>query len=401
MICRHYGTCGGCDSQDVPYPEQLLRKQRRLEGLLRDALGAGAPAVQPIIGMPVASDGMPWRFRHKAAFAFEPARRAGRRCPPGLVMGHYARGSKVLVPVDECPVHAERANRLAFALRDHLQRAAVPAAGPRLDGVLRHVVVRTTADEREAVVMLVVARNDKRLRAPIRAFLAAADAPTGFLINVHDRPGSFLVGRETIRVHGSGHVREERLGTVFVVSPTAFFQTNLTAARVLLDEVTRQVEGGSRPRRGLRILDLYAGSGLFALPLAARAHTVTAVEENAQAVHDAAANLGLNGIACTRVRFVRARVEDALRRCARERFDAVVLDPPRQGCPPAVIDAVFGALAPPWAVYVSCNPEALATELPRIVRAGYCIQHVQPVDMFPHTMHIEVVVTLTKNGPGL
>jgi 23S rRNA (uracil1939-C5)-methyltransferase len=123
---------------------------------------------------------------------------------------------------------------------------------------------------------------------------------------------------------------------------------------------------------------------------------VTAVEENAQAVGDAAASQRLNGIASDRVRFVCARVEDALRRFARERFDAAVLDPPRQGCSPEVIDGVCRTVAPPRVVYVSCNPEALAGELPVILRAGYRIRRVQPVDMFPHTPHVETVVTLTR-----
>ena len=313
-------------------------------------------------------------------------------------MGHYARGSRALVSVDECPVHAERANRLAFALRDHLRHASVPAAGPRLDGILRHVIVRTTSDEREAVMMLVVTRNDRSLRGPITAFLSAPDPPDGFLVNVNDRPGAFMVGPRTLRVQGRAHVREEIRRTSFLVSPTAFFQTNVDAAGMLLDEVTGQVAQQHGPARGLRILDLYAGSGLFALPLAARGHRVTAVEENAQAVRDAGVNQRLNDIAHDRIRFVRARVEDALYRCARERFDAVLLDPPRQGCTRSVIDGVFRVIAPPHAIYISCNPEALAAELPLIVKAGYRIQRVQPVDMFPHTTHVETVVTLTRTG---
>lgn len=311
-------------------------------------------------------------------------------------MGHYARGSRALVSVDECPVHADRANRLAFGLRDHLRRAGVPAAGLRLEGILRHVVVRTTSDEREAVMMLVVTRNDKSLRAPVNAFLSAPDPPDGFLVNVHDRPGAFMVGAQTLRVRGRAHVRENLGGTAFLVSPAAFFQTNVEAARVMLDEVIRQVEQQSTRAQGSRLLDLYAGSGLFAMPLAARGHSVTAVEENAQAVRDAGVNQRLNDIAHDRIRFVRARVEDALHRCARERFDAVLLDPPRQGCTRSVIDGVFRVIAPPRAIYISCNPEALAAELPAIVGAGYRVERVQPVDMFPHTTHIEAVVTLTR-----
>jgi len=120
------------------------------------------------------------------------------------------------------------------------------------------------------------------------------------------------------------------------------------------------------------------------------------VEENRQAVKDAEANIRLNRIAGGMMRLITASVEEALPRVARDRWDAVVLDPPRQGCPPEVLDGVFNQIAPPKAVYVSCNPEALAAELPVILNAGYRVTSIQPVDMFPHTDHIETVVTLTR-----
>jgi 23S rRNA (uracil1939-C5)-methyltransferase len=199
------------------------------------------------------------------------------------------------------------------------------------------------------------------------------------------------VGRTTLRLDGHAHVRERVIGPTFLVSPTAFFQTNPTAAAALVDEVLAAV-GGER----LRVLDLYAGSGLFAIPLALRGHAVMAVEENRQAVQDAARNVELNRIDDRAVRFLAARVEEALLTLERRAVDLVVLDPPRQGCPPRVIEAVFGRIQPPRAVYVSCNPEALANELPAILAHGYRVSRVQPVDMFPHTPHVEAVAVLDR-----
>ena len=112
--------------------------------------------------------------------------------------------------------------------------------------------------------MLVVASNHKALRTPVRAFLESAEAPDGFFLNIHDRPDAYMVGRETIRLAGRSHVREDMLGTSFLISPTAFFQTNIRAARVLLELVLEHAAGAGR------VLDLYSGSGLFALPLARR-----------------------------------------------------------------------------------------------------------------------------------
>jgi 23S rRNA (uracil1939-C5)-methyltransferase len=394
VICRHFGPCGGCQLQDVPYAEQLAGKQRRLEQLLRDAIGDAVPPVRPVIGMSLAADERPWHFRHKAAFVFAPAPdRHG-----GFVMGHYAAGSQTVIPVDECPVHSARANRLAFTLRDRLAAARIPAAGPRLRGILRYVVIRTTADDREAVVMLVVTRNDRTLRAPLKAFAASADAPDGLLVNVHDRPGPYMIGRTTIRIAGREAVRESSLPLAFLASPSSFFQTNPEAARVLLDEALSQVRPLEPADRPLRLMDLYAGSGLFALPFAARGHDVTAVEENPESVETGRANARLNRIPPARITWVRDAVEQFLRRRGVDRPDIVLMDPPRQGCGPTVLDGVFRDIRPRLAIYVSCAPDALARDLKTIREAGYRITRAQPVDMFPHTTHIETVVTLSVDG---
>lgn len=387
--CRHAGECGGCQWQHLDYRTQLAQKRAAVGASLRAGAGRRPlPEVEPVAPMPVDADGMPWAFRHKAAFVFADDRRGA------LVMGHYAAGRRDVVPVVECPVHGARANRIAFALRDLLAAARVPAAGPRLDGVLRHLIVRTSADDRDAVAMLVVTRNAPELRAPIRAHLASAERPDGFFVNVHPTPSPYMVGRETLKIDGHAHVRERAAGPTFLVSPTAFFQTNPTAASLLVDIVT--TDAGRGPRR---ILDLYAGSGLFTLPLAARGHRVTAVEENATAVADAGRNLEVNRLDPRGVRLVRARVEDAVDALARQPFDHVVLDPPRQGCVPRVIDAVFRGIRPARATYVSCNPDALAAELPAILDAGYRATRIRPVDMFPHTAHAEVVLTVERIEP--
>jgi len=377
--CKHFGVCGGCSLPGMPYAEQLSRKRARLA----DLLGMDVP---PLIPSPRTS-----AFRQKAAFVFG----SGPRMR-GLVMGHYAAGSKQIVPVDECPVHSARANRIAFTLRDRLARAGIAAADAR-GGILRHLVVRTTDDEAEAVAMLVVTRNDKSLRAPVRGLLASVDAPDGFFININTAAGPYMVGDETIKIAGRSHVREMGIagataarGVGFLVSPDAFFQTNVGAARELVSLVLDGVGSATR------VLDLYCGSGLFTLPLAIGGAHVTAIEENRQAIADLKANAMLNRIAAARVKPIAARVEDAIARVSREPCDAVVLDPPREGCAPRVRAAVFGQIQPVRAVYVSCNPEALADELPDILRSGYGVERVQAVDMFPHTEHIETVVTLRK-----
>ncbi|MEO8678583.1 MAG: RsmD family RNA methyltransferase [Vicinamibacterales bacterium] len=403
MNCKHFGVCGGCSLPGVPYAQQLADKQARLSRLLD-------LAVPPLLPSPSED-----RFRSKVAFVFGPEGQ-GR----GLVMGHYARGSKQIVRIDECPVHSDRGNRIAFALRDRLMKARIYGAGAQRNGLVRHIIVRTTSDDRQAVAMLVVTRNDKALRTPVRGLLASADRPDGFFINVQEKPGPYMVGPETIKIEGHSHVREAGIGDrgsgigdqgsgklSFLISPTTFFQTNVGAAKELVKLVIEGVLGkpeglpppagqppASQPPRA--VLDLYSGSGLFAVPLALAGARVTAVEENRQATKDLESNLRLNRVPDGSVRAICSRVEDALPRVAKSQWDAVVLDPPREGCSPEVLEGVFLHMAPPRAVMVSCNPEALARELPFVLKAGYRVVKVQAVDMFPHTEHIETVVTFSR-----
>lgn len=385
MICRHFGICGGCTIQDLSYAQQLASKEAALWKLLKPALReTDGMIASPLFAAEDSDEATPFHFRQKVAFVFGSGLR-GR----GLIMGHYERGSHRIVPVEECPVHSSRGNRIAFALRDRLAAAGIAAAGPA-GGVLRHLLVRTTRDDREAVAMLVVTRNDKSLRRPVRSLLESDDRPDGFFVNINDTPGPFMVGPTTIRIDGRSHVRETVGGVSYLISPAAFFQTNARAAEVLQRCVIEGVRGAER------VLDLYCGSGLFSLPLAAAGSRVTGIEENRQAIQDAKTNVRLNRIPDSRARFISARVEDGLERVGRERWDAVILDPPRQGCPKPVLAAVFGQIAPERAVYVSCNAELLGGELPIILNMGYRAVRIEAVDMFPHTDHIETVVRLVR-----
>jgi 23S rRNA (uracil1939-C5)-methyltransferase len=407
--CRHFGPCGGCDWQHIAYAEQLRLKQRTIERSVPRGV-----AVLPTLATPSSGDGTPWGYRDKVSFVFGPG---GGQQP--LVMGHYRRGSRTILPVEECPVHAEAGNVLAFALRDALAKAHVAGASPDgRAGVARYVVVRVSESTGEAVGTLVATENAKALRR-VTADLQARIAPdlsggrrpvVGFHLNLHDRPGPFLFGGETRRLFGLTEVREQVGGASYLVSPTSFFQTNVAAAGVLVRVVLEVLAD----ERFQRILDLYAGVGLFALPLAKAGRRVTAVEEDREAIASAAAALRLNGIDPDRCRLVAARVEDMLGgpagdgRAARRRgqtmtavggeWDAVVLDPPRQGCPPGVLDVVLRSLRPARIVYVSCSPEALSRDMARVDGTGYEFERVQPVDMFPHTAHIETVVVLARGG---
>ena len=383
MICPHFEDgCGGCTWQHIAYPEQLRLKTARVDELVR-AVAPRAPRVLP--ALPSTPRDTPWGYRHKVHFVFGTER--GR-----LVMGHYIRGSRRVLPVRECPVHDPRGNQLAFAFGDALARLTGDSRrGPSRSALtVRSIAIRVGANTTEMAATLVVTTDgDRTVRtATRRAVASAIEPPTSLHVNIHPKDDGFIFGQETRHISGPARMRESVGGVSFVVSPTAFFQTNVHAAEILVGLVLDAIPEGAR------VLDLYAGAGLFSLPLARRGHTVTAVEENRTAVGDGEASQRLNRIPPERCRFIARPVEAALR--SLRAADAVVLDPPRDGCTPEVIEELFGRLRPARAVYVSCNPEALARDLAAILPHGYAIVSLQPVDMFPHTAHIETVVVLQR-----
>jgi 23S rRNA (uracil1939-C5)-methyltransferase len=337
-----------------------------------------------MIGMPVDEAGVPRHFRQKAAFTFTEDDR-GR-----LQIGHFARGTHTVVPVTECLVHSPRANQVAFAIKDAMAAKKVPVATER-GGLLRHVVVRVTEDQKEAVAVVVATEEHPVLQGPLKQIAGSKAKPDGLLLNLHDQASPYLFGPHTVRVDGLGHVKETALGPSFLSSPTGFFQTNIVGAAHLVRLVKAAI-GPAKP--SLRVLDLYSGSGLFSLPLAMAGHSVTAVEESRKASREAGKNARLSGVPESRLRLMPSKVEEAIEHLVRQEWDAAVIDPPRSGSPEGVMRTLCRRIAPRKLVIVSCNPEGLMNELRIAHDAGYRISLVQPVDMFPHTPHIETVAVL-------
>jgi 23S rRNA (uracil1939-C5)-methyltransferase len=381
--CSHFGLdakpgvgpCGGCTWQHIAYPEQLRLKTKLVDRLVREHVPDAPQALPTLAATPLER---PWGYRDKVHFVF--ANRGST-----LTMGHYVRGSRRVIPVVECPVHDERGNTFAFRARDAFAASGLRAAGDER-GSLRSLAIRVGRRTSELMATLVVSHErDKRVRVATRQLLERTH-PSSMHVNVHDRDDAFIFGAATRHLSGAARMREEIAGASLLMSPTAFFQTNVEAADVLVRLVLAALSSDAR------VLDLYAGSGLFAIPLAAAGHEVLAIEENRAAVGDGEAALKLNRAARDRCRFLSRRVEAAL--SSLRGAEAVILDPPREGCSPSVLREVFGRLKPRRAVYVSCNPEALARELGPICRYGYRVISLQPVDMFPHTAHIETVAML-------
>lgn len=381
--CAHFEACGGCTWQHIAYPEQLRLKTRMVDRLVR----AEVPDAPPAAPMLAPDARNPWAFRQKVHFVF--AEGAGRRGSRDLLMGHYARNSRRVVNVTECPVHDARGNELAFAVHRQLARARIQADSGQ-GAALQSLTVRAALNSDELMATLAVSHEtDRHLRTATRKAMELAPARTSFHLNLHDRDDGYIFGARTRTLKGAERLREDVGGASYLISPTAFFQTNVRAAELLVSQVL-----AAMPPSPSRVLDLYAGAGLFAIPLARAGHIVTAVESNRQAVADGLASARLNRLTDDQCRFVVSRTENAV--STSSRVDVVVIDPPREGCAPGVVEAIFGRLKPSRVVYVSCNPEALASDLGAIVGLGYHVRSLVPVDMFPHTAHIETVAVLAR-----
>lgn len=365
--CKHFGACGGCAWQHIAYEEQLRLKQRLVADLLKID-------VRPTLGIP----GEPWGYRDKVHYTVG----------PGPTLGHYRRGTQELLPIEACPVHAPEGERLTRAAGAALAKRKVPGTDERAQrGIARHLLARVGEGTGQTQLTLVSREpRFKQLEGVKEDLLALERPPTGLHLNVHPEPGPFILGPESRKLHGRERLLETVAGVEFLISPQAFFQTNVRSAGRLVEAALACVPEGPE-----RVLDLFSGVGLFSLPLAKRGAQVLAVEENPHAVEDGALSRKKNGIPDAACRFVRERAEVAVRRLVDEgrTFSTLVVDPPRDGCPPGLLEAALTRLGARRLVYVSCNPEALAADLRRAERLGWRVAHVQPVDMFPHTPHVE------------
>ena len=380
--CPIARDCGGCEWLAVPYPIQLRRKQEQVEALLGAAVAADGGAVEPIRGM-----AEPVRYRHKAATPFAHAR-GGR-----VLSGFYAAGTHRIVPCDECLAEDPRARRVLSAVARVAERLHIPPYDEdRGTGVLRHAVVRCGWKTNDVLLTLVARvpelRDERRVVAELRA---ACPEVTSIVLNVNDRRTNAILGRRSRTLLGPGVMHDQLLGCRFEIGPTSFYQTNPAQTEVLY-ELALDAAAGARTA-----LDAYCGTGTIGVCAAARHETlqVVGVEQVGAAVSCARRNAEANGVG-DRCRFVAADATSWMTRDGRDqRFDLVIMDPPRAGSTPEFLAGV-AALAPRRVVYVSCNVVTQARDLKLLRERGYRLTRVAPVDMFPHTKHVECVATLER-----
>ncbi len=410
--CPVARSCGGCQLLAFSYPAQLEWKTRVVREALRRVGHLEEVAVHPCLAA-----SHPLGYRNKAQFPVSrgrwtarggSGRKSGRafrdRAAAGgsqadraeLVAGLFRRGTHEVVPVESCPLQHPINNRVLAAAVRLASELGVPAYDEDTgEGLLRHILARVADGGREAMAVFVTADSTfpagRRLAAALRE--AVPEVKT-VVQNVNTRRTNVILGPRDIVLSGRGFITDHLGGLAFRVSASSFFQVNPEQAEVLYGVATRLARGARRAA------DVYCGVGTITLFLAANLEgleQIVGVEVNPAAARDAAANARANRI--DKATFVCGDAAAVVRDMAEARLslDTVVLDPPRKGCEPAVIEALL-RLGPARVVYVSCNPATLARDLARLAAGGYRVTEAQPVDMFPQTVHVETVALAEREG---
>ena len=373
-VCPAYGACGGCTLEHMQYAAQLAWKQAHVRAELERAQ----------LDVPVAAcvaSPRPLGYRNKSKLVYAVDERGRPR------LGAYAPRSHRVVDLAGCRVAEPPLDDTAAALRDLLAAHAVKPYDERLgEGQLRYAILRVSALGQVLVTLVTSGEPFGEGEAIARALQAARPEVVGVVQNINRSRGNTLYGDEERTLAGEAHLAEQ-VGPVHLrLSSTAFFQVNRdVAARIYADLSEAAALTGQE-----RVVDAYAGVGGIALTLARGAAEVIGIEEHARAVADAQAGAQLNH--ATRARFVVGDVQGVLG--GLDAADIVVLNPPRRGCAPAVLEAA-ARLGPRLVAYVSCAPDTLARDLVLLARLGLRARSVTPYDMLPQTPHVESLAVIT------
>jgi 23S rRNA (uracil1939-C5)-methyltransferase len=380
--CPVVGECGGCQIQHIAYPAQLRLKEQQVRDAVERIGKLQGVTVHPTLGM-----GAPWGYRNKAQF---PVGQASGK----IIAGFFAPGSHRIIDIEHCEIQHPLGNEIMRVTKELAAKYGVPIYDERRhQGVLRHVLARVGRGTGETMAVLVTNGPEFPSGKKIaQELLERIPSLVSVVQNINPEQTNVVLGRKSRVLAGRDHILDTISDLTFAISPVSFFQVN--------PEQTEVLYGKALAYAGLTgaetVLDLYCGIGTISLFLARQAKSVIGIEIVPPAIEDAKANAERNGI--TNARFIcgDATVEMPKLAAAGVKADVIVVDPPRKGCDEPVLEAI-AQMAPERVVYVSCNPASLGRDLAKLAELGYRTIEVQPVDMFPHTAHVESVARLVRD----
>ena len=413
--CAVDSLCGGCINISIPYNKQCADKNAAMQKLFAGVKGNFE--LLPILCM---KD--PFHYRNKIVSPFAPGKKKKASPSQGkrhtldreVLTGMYAQGSHKLVPTNDCLIENEIGKRIVAAIVKIMSKYAIPPYNEDTgSGFLRHVVVRVGHASEEVLVTLVTNQDEfPHSKSFCKELIKAVPQITTVVQNVNTRQTNVILGEKEHTLYGPGFILDTLCGLSFRISSQSFYQVNATQTEVLYNTAIA-LAGLSGTQT---VIDAYCGTGTIGLVAASRgAARVIGVESNQRAVQDARENARHNGI--KNATFVAADATQFMRDLAREGAGSfgnllgegegatahtpnsqelvLLMDPPRAGSTPEFLQAA-AQLAPVRIVYVSCNPETQVRDILLLQKYGYELQKVQPVDMFPHTAHVETVVLMSR-----
>lgn len=387
--CIVADKCGGCQWQHIDYEFQLEVKRNQVVQALERIGGFEQPPVDPVLAVAPALG-----YRNKATYPLRQVAVQAHEKSTDLYRiqaGYYRKGSHQLVNLNQCPIQDERLNPLlAEVKQDIAQREWSIYDEEKHRGTLRHLGLRIGRRTGEMLLTL-VAQSDRLpgLAEQAQEWMARYPGLVGVALNLNPARTNAIFGEETRCIAGQSFLMEQFAGLHFQIHPTTFFQVNTEQAEALLEVILAEL----KPQGTELLLDVYSGVGTLTLPLAKRVKQAIALEIQPEAIAQAQQNATLNGI--TNATFERGAVEEQLPSLPVQP-DIVLLDPPRKGCAPAVLETLLNWL-PQQIVYVSCNPSTLARDLKVLCNDGqYQLTRVQPADFFPQTAHVECAAFLKR-----
>ncbi|WP_035099328.1 23S rRNA (uracil(1939)-C(5))-methyltransferase RlmD [Anoxybacillus tepidamans] len=378
--CPVYEQCGGCQLQHLDYQAQLEAKRDIvIQALARHCrLPVETLDIKPTLGM---DD--PWHYRNKSQF------QVGKRNEK-VIAGLYGLGSHELIDISECAIQHQATNRVTKIVKAVLEDLRIPIYNERKrTGVVRTIVARVGFQTKEVQVVLITAQKElPRQELLIAEIQRRLPEVKSIVQNVNGQKTSLIFGEETFLLAGDEYIQEVLGDLSFELSARAFFQLNPVQTVKLYDEVKKAAALTGKEK----IVDAYCGVGTIGLWLAKDAAEVRGMDTIGEAIEDARKNAARHGF--HNAVYTVGKAEDVLPKWVKEgwRPDVVVVDPPRTGCDEALLRTLL-KVKPKRIVYVSCNPSSLARDVDRLSKS-YQIDYIQPVDMFPHTAHIESVAKL-------
>lgn len=404
--CKHCAECGGCAWQNLSYEKQIIYKEEIVRETLEHVTPVDEKIRKTLPGRVLALIPSPqvFYYRNKLEFSF-----GNNTAAQQADIGFKRPGQREeILPIEECHLYDEQLSALLSHVRKFLIESRMPIVhASSRKGILRSLLLRRGIQTGEQMVCFFVQAKKKQLEPLFEHFVRFGRNPSVTSLLVvehfgHERPGvagnpSFAKatgGRPVIYpLKGEPFIRERLFDLTFELSPFSFFQTNTLAAEKLFQTVAKMAELRGRET----VLDCYCGIGAIGQYLARHAEKVIGVESSAPAIEDALKSAGKNRI--SNISFFRGAAESVLQKQLKPggkyAFNCIILNPPRAGLHPAVIDATLSH-QPEKIIYVSCNTSTFARDLGAFLTHGYDLRMVQPVDLFPHTPHVETVALLQR-----